>query len=43
MSSFKHVLDKVPSAKWPHTPGENIMFSSQTGLDIVFYHENIDF
>ena len=42
-TSFKHVLEKVPSAKWPHELGENIMFSSKSGLYIVFYHQNLDF
>ena len=31
-ASLKHVSDKVPSAKWPHKPVENIMFSSTSGL-----------
>ena len=42
-TSFKHVSGKVPSAKWPHEPIENIMFSSKSGLYIVFYHQNLDF
>ena len=26
--SLRYVFDKVPSAKWPHKPGENIVFLS---------------
>ena len=31
-ASLRYVFDKVPSAKWPHKPGENIMFLSKSAL-----------
>ena len=31
-TSLRYVSDKVPSAKWPHKPGENIMFLSKSAL-----------
>jgi len=42
-ASVRYVYDKVPSAKWPHKPGEDIMCLSTSGLYIVFYHQNLDF
>ena len=31
-ASLRYVSDKVPSAKWPHKPGENIMFLSKSAF-----------
>ena len=42
-TSLKYVFDKVTSAKWPHTPGENLICLSTSAIYIVFYNQNFDF
>ena len=42
-ASLRYVSDKVPSAKWPHKPQDNIMFLSKSGLDHWIRYWNLDF
>ena len=42
LSKTAFVSDKVPSAKWPHKPADNIMLLVKTGLYNWICYQNLD-